>query len=127
MKQQIEQLIDRLAETGSVDECTFCGVYHEGCKRCKNGYIQGNLPVYLGDVVDHVCIEDGGGGALALLTIYWKKCGARYSLQQIFDRAEWEWTEFEDGFQPGTTVFKNKCPKQKEIRSLFELLLTLKI
>lgn len=84
-------------------------------------------PILLGDIVDHVCIEDGGGGALALLTIYWKKCGARYSLQQIFDRAEWEWSGCRVNCPEPWCPDCESVPKHKEIRSLFEHLLTLKI
>lgn len=102
-------------------------VYEATDRVFKPGEILGH-PILLGDVADHVCIEDGGGGALALLTIYWKKCGARKSLQEIFDRAEWE--EFECHINNDLCSmhrFHGLAPKQKEIRELFELLLTLKI
>ena len=165
MKNEIEQLIDRLADktlsfgcilrikgekyifSRSIVEadCLMSQVdlikvdepsrllhiptVYEATDRVFNpGEILGH-PILLGDVADHVCIEDGGVGALALLTIYWKKCGARKSLQSIFDRAEWEEEEilrmtFGSGHEE---VLIGLVPKQKEIRSLFELLLTLKI
>jgi len=105
MKQQIEQLIDRLA--GS----------HKG-------------PVLVGDVLDLVSIawtEEQQEQQWLDLVKLWFECGTTKSLQEIFDRAEWE----DCVVYVGPVVERNgipKClPKQPEIRALFEYLLTLGI
>ena len=63
------------------------------------------------------------------ITHLWRACGFTQSLQEIFDRAEWEEQEvlraiYGFGHEE---VFTEPVPKQPEIRALFEYLLTLGI
>jgi len=109
MKQQIEQLIDRLA--GS----------HKG-------------PVLVGDVLDLVSIawtEEQQEQQWLDLVKLWFECGTTKSLQEIFGSAEWGQVEL-----GGSPVFvgtpeENKpldeVPKDPAIKALFEFLLQLNI
>lgn len=164
MKQQIQQLIDRLADktlsfgcfvkdtkTGEIyriapetvdvvskagakrveiggDPCCCGDIYWDEDGRFK---ILGH-PILIGDLIDLVSIawtyEQQEEQWLDLVKL-WHECGAKKSLQEIFDRTEWENVEvLRAKYGPGhEEVFTEPVPKDPAVRSLFEFLLQLNI
>lgn len=128
MKHQIELLIDRLAKTVPCDcpDDIICDCFFHG-----------GLKVYLGDVLAEMDRAEKVHSLrdIGKLIDLWRQCGTKsysglqFDLQKILNRAEWEEEEilrmtFGSGHEEALIGL---VPKQKEIRSLFEYLLTLKI
>lgn len=144
MKQQIEQLIDRLASKELTFGCRV-SVYsgeptleavlckhniddwvNVGAKR-KSFKILGH-PILIGDVLEKIDFLNVTQTKILLLIVAWKKCGASKFLQEIFAECEWEVHHCFEATENGPKHKPDvEVPKQKPHRELFEFLLQLNL
>lgn len=154
MKQEIENLIDKLADKTLSFGCeiqvqgrgavvTFKragGLYFTGRNLVEQGYFHPHQfetkvdqilghPILIGDVLGKLRQADRAdwAGESRVLIGLWEHCGFTKSLQQIFEETEWE----NIGFiveENGTQCHKPDIhPKQPTHNAFFEFLLSLNL